>query len=54
MEPVGPRIEADELSTKAAWEVARQLVEATAYFHDLGIVHGGTFVPRIELSHGQR
>ena len=44
IEAVGPRIEACELSCKAAWDVARQLVEATAYFHNLGIVHGGMLV----------
>ena len=44
IEAVGPRIETCELSPKTAWEVAKQLVEATAYFHSLGIVHGGMLV----------
>ena len=43
VEALGPGIESYELSPKPAWEIARQLVEATAYFHDLGIVHGGMF-----------
>lgn len=43
VEALGPRIEPDDLSPKGAWDIARQLVEATAYFQDLGIVHGGMF-----------
>ena len=43
VEALGPSIDPDDLSPKDAWEIARQLVEATAYFHDLGIVHGGMF-----------
>ena len=53
IEVVGPRIEACRLSPKIAWEVARQLVEATAYFHDLGIAHSGTFILLEKLLHGQ-
>ena len=49
VEALGPRIESDELSPEPAWEIARQLVEATAYFHDLGIVHGGKFCVPYEL-----
>lgn len=42
IQALGPRIEPSELSPRAGWMLARQLVEAIAYFHDLGIVHGGT------------
>lgn len=43
VEALGPSIDPNDLSPKDAWEIARQLVEATAHFHDLGIVHGGMF-----------
>ena len=41
VEVVGLRIEPDWLSPETARDIARQLVEATAYFHGLGVVHGG-------------
>ena len=41
IQALGPRIEPSNLSPIAAWTIAKQVVEATAYFHDLGIVHGG-------------
>ena len=43
VETLGQEVRPCQLSHEAAWEVARQLVETTAYFHDLGIVHGGMF-----------
>ena len=42
VQALGPRIEPSALSPRPGWMLARQLVEAIAYFHDLGIVHGGT------------
>ncbi len=42
VQALGPKLEPSELSPRAGWILARQLVEAVAYFHDLGIVHGGT------------
>ena len=51
---LGPRVEPDELSPRSAWEVAKQLMEATAYSHDLGITHGGTsFVSLRARANGQ-
>ena len=43
IEVLGPMIEPDELSPEAAWEIARQLAETTAYFHGLGVARGGMF-----------
>lgn len=36
-EPVSENIR----SPKGAWESAKQLVQATAYAHEVGVVHGG-------------
>lgn len=44
IEALEPRIEPSKLSAEVAWELARQLVEATAYFHDLGIAYSGIFL----------
>jgi serine/threonine-protein kinase SRPK3 len=41
-EALGPWIRPEDLSPKAAWEVSKQLVEATAYVHEMGVAHGGT------------
>lgn len=47
-EPLGPWLKSvlflPGLSPEAAWEVARQLVEATAYMHAAGVAHGGAYV----------
>lgn len=44
VEALGPRIESGHLTPQAVWDVARQLVEATAYFHRNGVVHGGIYL----------
>ena len=44
VEALGPAFDLDALSPDAAWELARQMVEAVSYAHDMGIAHGGTWM----------
>ena len=44
MEALGPGFDLEFLSPDAAWELARQMVEGVSYIHDMGIVHGGTWM----------
>ncbi len=41
-EALAPWIKPEDLSPKAAWEVSKQLVEATAYMHEMAVADGGT------------
>ena len=50
MELLGPRLRwgcgpdlEDEIGRVTAWKISKQLVEATAYMHSLGITHGGAY-----------
>lgn len=39
--------ETNRLPSGLAWDVARQVVQATSYMHDMGIVHGGRLTPSL-------
>lgn len=53
VEALAPAFTGDAFSSTpgAAWEVARQMVEAVSYAHDMGIAHGGTWMGTKTLRH---
>ena len=41
-EALGGNLRNRRWPVKSAWELVKQLVEATAFIHSVGMVHGGT------------
>ena len=39
------RYSSARLPGRVAWQAVRQVIQALAYLHDQGVIHGGSFVP---------
>ena len=54
MSSISENYATDRLPGSIAWNVARQVAQATSYMHEMGIVHGGKLSPAFSDLHSTK